>query len=100
MKYILISILFLFLYGCQEMEKNKPDTYKTQTVYFDTYNNNVEVATIVIDSCEYLYAWFGASNGGGSFTHKGNCRFCIERNKKMLGLIGINLPDYFPLKIK
>ena len=34
---------------------------------------------IVLDSCEYIYAWFGGGYGGGTLTHKGNCKFCKER---------------------
>lgn len=32
---------------------------------------------IVIDSCEYIQYSYG-------FAHKGNCRFCLERNKKLI----------------
>jgi hypothetical protein len=31
----------------------------------------------VIDSCEYYYSTY-------VLTHKGNCRFCTERNKRMI----------------
>lgn len=34
---------------------------------------------VVIDSCEYLATQV---NGAIVLTHKGNCRFCWERNKK------------------
>ena len=32
---------------------------------------------IRIDSCEYIQHSYG-------FAHKGNCRFCAERNKRMI----------------
>jgi hypothetical protein len=32
---------------------------------------------IRIDSCEYIQHSYG-------FAHKGNCRFCLERNKKLI----------------
>ncbi len=38
---------------------------------------------IVIDSCEYIYAYRGV-DVGGLFTHKGNCRYCAERAKRSL----------------
>lgn len=39
---------------------------------------------IEIDNCEYIEVsdWLGQSNGYYSLTHKGNCKFCIQRNKK------------------
>ena len=33
-----------------------------------------------IDSCEYITYRIGSN--GGLLTHKGNCKFCKERNKK------------------
>ena len=41
---------------------------------------------IVIDSCEYLYKKYEvrggyAGYGYGFMAHKGNCKFCAERNK-------------------
>ena len=40
---------------------------------------------VVIDSCEYLKGneTFGYQ-GYGYFAHKGNCRYCAERNKRMV----------------
>ena len=40
-----------------------------------------EYRTIVVDSCEYLTKYNGYERGY-MFTHKGNCKFCLERNKK------------------
>jgi hypothetical protein len=42
--------------------------------------NNIirEVYVIEIDSCEYLWAYHG---GGPMLTHKGNCKYCAEREK-------------------
>lgn len=43
--------------------------------YIEYYDGVVE-----IDSCQYLQisAYYGYKN----YVHKGNCKFCIERNKK------------------
>jgi hypothetical protein len=38
-------------------------------------------ATIEVDSCEYLLKPMIVGEGY-LFTHKGNCKFCAERNKK------------------
>lgn len=36
---------------------------------------------VVIDSCEYLI-WRTTSSSPQHSTHKGNCKFCAERNRK------------------
>jgi len=37
---------------------------------------------IVIDSCEYIQYYTYVGRGGAyGLTHKGNCKFCRERNK-------------------
>ena len=35
---------------------------------------------VVVDSCEYIQLYSPGSTGF-AITHKGNCRFCKERNK-------------------
>jgi hypothetical protein len=39
---------------------------------------NMTVYTVEIDSCEYLVGMYDRSR---YMTHKGNCKFCYERNK-------------------
>lgn len=52
--------------------------------------NNNGFNTIIIDSCEYIYKRTGGcyspagcitTSGTIYITHKGNCKFCKERNK-------------------
>lgn len=44
-------------------------------------NNGIEtIRTVEIQGCEYIS--YQASGGLWQFTHKGNCKHCIERNKK------------------
>lgn len=39
--------------------------------------------TVTVDSCEYIEYDAGIfDHRVYSITHKGNCRYCIERNKK------------------
>lgn len=42
--------------------------------------NSIDIKTYVIDECEYI----GSVTGGNRdiLTHKGNCKFCAERNKR------------------
>ena len=43
-----------------------------------------DFTVIVIDECEYItYSrWLGSTSGVYTITHKGNCKYCIQRNKK------------------
>ena len=83
---MLVAVIFC---GCgtdgktpEQREVEETKAYKSERINFSNYESSVKVNTVVIDSCEYLYAWFGMGNGGGSFTHKGNCKYCTERSKK------------------
>ena len=70
-KLLLLAFLATMMVGC---DKKMPDgTYR---------NNGYSYRTYIIDSCEY----FGVLDcGNGNFlTHKGNCRFCAERNRRII----------------
>lgn len=69
------SIIYLFLVvvlliGCEKPKGNRESK--------DGYS------VIEIDSCQYIEvsSMVGHQNGYYSLTHKGNCKFCLERNKK------------------
>ena len=73
-KLLILSLLFCML--CLVNEK-----YNSKTKYKPTDKNYQAIGTdgkfydiIVIDSCEYVKAF-------NRLAHKGNCRFCKERNK-------------------
>ncbi len=87
----LFVIFFLFIYPSMDTNKkatpavNMISTKDTAIVgeypmpslgYGDEGNTYM---VVILDSCEYIYAWFGMANGGGSMTHKGNCKFCAKR---------------------
>lgn len=55
------------------------------------YNRWKGFSVVVIDSCEYLIRTYSDSKhhgrrgfgfGYGYMAHKGNCKYCMERNKK------------------
>jgi hypothetical protein len=46
--------------------------YQNPDGSYDT-SKSLTMETVVIDSCEYI-------NGYNRLTHKGNCRFCEERD--------------------
>jgi len=63
---LLMSVIF---YGCSQSSKSKTidGTYKIR----------------IIDGCEYIEYDNGVFDQRVyTLTHKGNCKFCIERNKK------------------
>lgn len=61
MKKLLLLALAMITVGCNN----------------DALNHVYSTGEQIIDSCEYI-------TGYHRLTHKGNCRFCMERNKKMI----------------
>lgn len=66
-KTIILALTALITVGCN---------YKNQDGSYDT-SRSLMMETIVIDSCEYIMAYY-------RLAHKGNCRFCKERRQKEL----------------
>lgn len=66
--YLITIILIFLLASCENKENSKEN-------YVDGYH------VVVVDSCEYLRKTIGRS---GYMAHKGNCRFCAERNRRMI----------------
>ncbi len=74
-KLLLLALLAMIMVGC-EYSTNAEIEERKQLKGFNV---------VVIDSCEYLKASNTRGYSGyGYFAHKGNCRFCIERQKKMI----------------
>jgi 4-hydroxy-3-methylbut-2-enyl diphosphate reductase IspH len=63
-KIILLAFTVLMMVGC-EKSSNKTQQEKVDEKYAKR--------TFIVDSCEYISFW-------KSSTHKGNCRFCEERD--------------------
>ena len=64
----LILIIIAIVLGVKECENYTSDYPTSEGIGFNT---------IVIDSCEYL---IGRETYAGFMAHKGNCKFCKERN--------------------
>ena len=87
MKHFIIgfmALVIIFLTGCAEPAKHQENVYwaKRIDVHWtdeDGYEGAECFTIIEIDGCEYLLAQHDRSR---IVTHKGNCRFCRERNKK------------------
>lgn len=62
---IILAVLLLTSCGEEHQSKKIVDGYEI----------------IVVDSCEYLIRHY---DHGGVMAHKGNCRYCAERNRKMM----------------
>lgn len=60
-KLLLLALLITMMVGCNN----------------DALNHVYGTGEQIIDSCEYI-------TGYNRLTHKGNCRFCTERNKRMI----------------
>lgn len=72
-------------YGCvEEPAKEKQMTNSARQIDVawmiqDNYEGYEQFTIVVIDSCEYLISQYDRSR---MITHKGNCSFCANRNKK------------------
>jgi len=62
-KIILLALTALMVVGCDYNSNSNTNTKTEGLIY----------GTIIIDSCEYI-------KGFSRIAHKGNCRFCEERD--------------------
>lgn len=68
------KLFLLFAIALASCETKNATINSTEVVI-----NGYEIRNYEIDGCEYI----GWLNGNSSvLTHKGNCKFCTERNKK------------------
>lgn len=82
---------FLFLIGLSLLVScsNEPETGSTtQSVTNNQYKefeySDMDVYHIQeIDGCEYILV-NGTANSEPALTHKGNCKYCLERNKTIV----------------
>lgn len=66
-KLLLLALLAMIMVGCDYNSNRNIDTKIEGVIY----------GTIIIDSCEYISEYY-------RLAHKGNCRFCAERNRRMI----------------
>lgn len=88
-KTLLIILLTTTIYSCSNPEVSTPkETSKPIDELYpiigriklhDTGPYSGKIRGYVIDSCEYIGDVYGGS--GNYLTHKGNCKFCIQRSK-------------------
>lgn len=85
MKNLLILIITIFaLCSCIEnntqTRRSNQECSKVTSNFGNTYN------IVEIDSCEYLVKHSNTHFGHDviSITHKGNCKYCRERNRQII----------------
>jgi hypothetical protein len=71
-KVLSIFLLSTILSSCEEVNTPKKNT---RFVVKEGYH---PLTLVEVDSCEYLFGEWGNAT---VLTHKGNCKFCLERNK-------------------
>ena len=71
-KLVLYTVLLSVLFSC-DLETN----IKTKEINEKKFGRSIQVQEI--DSCEYIFVPDGNASWGA---HKGNCKFCIQRNSK------------------
>lgn len=79
MKYKILGLLgLLCIIGCtrKELPKEIVPFCKVPCVYQE---HNADVYLYTIDSCEYI--GYVNDDHNDFLTHKGNCKFCKQRNK-------------------
>lgn len=80
MKKLILIIAVIFLCGCCS-SPNEPVTFPVEVIENPVPGHSVKTSgTVVIDSCEYIQFL----DFREAITHKGNCRFCAERQRKMI----------------
>lgn len=76
-KLISVSIIFL---GCSNPKSRVETPISNYTEYSTTGRGSSTLSVITIDSCEYI-GYLGGTYSD-VLTHKGNCKFCLDRNSK------------------
>ena len=70
----LTLLLLVLIASCTNTQNTKPEIINKQL-------SDTRYDILILDSCEYIvFAWVPRDDH--VITHKGNCKFCIERNSK------------------
>lgn len=76
MKYLFIALLVIMVCGCGHKETKITEEHKLELK--DDPNSAYTIREFEYDGCQYIA--FGAGSGL-TVTHKGNCKYCQQRNK-------------------
>mgnify|MGYP003528408329 FL=1 len=72
MKKVIVLLMAVMFFGCTTKNATKEST--------GVEINGRHIFLYEIEGCEYIGTIYGAN--GDVLTHKGNCKFCQERNKR------------------
>lgn len=74
MKIFKFMLFAFILFGCSNPSDKKEVNVEVKRLEDTRYN------ILILDGCEYIvFNW--AQRDNHVITHKGNCKFCIERNQ-------------------
>lgn len=76
MKYMFAALLAIMLCGCGSKETRITEEHKLELK--DDPNSSYTIHEFEYDGCQYIA--FGQGHGL-TVTHKGNCKYCQQRNK-------------------
>lgn len=84
MKYLLVACLALMLCGCPQPQQKNTKTTLVEPAEdgmvikkFKHYGEH-EIKEFEYDGCQYIVIGTGSNM---TITHKGNCKYCLGRNK-------------------
>ena len=83
-KFVLIGIILFGIVSCNDEQGSTTQT-TTESIPSDwmtfQYGNIDEYHIQEIDGCEYILI-NGRENSEPALTHKGNCKYCLERSQQ------------------
>jgi hypothetical protein len=85
-KIVIIGMMVLGISSCSETVESSENNSVSAPIPDDNtmkfqYGNVDEYRIQEIDGCEYIIL-NGQTNSDPTITHKGNCKYCLERNKQ------------------
>jgi phosphatidylserine decarboxylase len=79
-KFALIGIILFGIVSCNDEQGSTTESIPSDGMTFQ-YGNIDEYHIQEIDGCEYILI-NGRENSEPALTHKGNCKYCLERSQQ------------------
>jgi hypothetical protein len=77
MARLLLIAAALTAAGCDDQPKTKTEVKVVNAYQISSAGGSQLASLVVVDGCEYLV--LPSSYGNITMTHKGNCKYCMER---------------------
>ncbi len=78
-KLILVAFLAVGCSSTSGHKNNSVSSFESASTTFLEKSLGREAEVVTIDSCEYIM--WGGAQATVNLTHKGNCKWCLKRNK-------------------